>query len=607
MEHTIIILREFQKHPHLTQRELSAILEVSLGSVNRLIATAIENGYLKHEGNRYQLSESGRSLLEQYRVHSGVIMAAGFGSRFVPLTFDTPKGLLKVHGVPMIERQISQLHEVGIRDITIVVGYLKEHFEYLIDKFGVKLLYNPEYATKNTIATLYHARHLFEGKNVYLLSSDNWMRHNMYQSYEAKAWYSASFMDGETKEWCLTYDKKGRITDVQIGGKSCYVMYGPVYFSKEFSKEFFPQLETAYHRPGTENDYWEQVFMDSLHGAHPITLYINKQPSDQVYEFENLEELRIFDDSYRHTSDNLAMQLISEVFDVKESDITQLRCLKAGMTNKSFIFKNAAIPEDVHFICRIPGKGTEHLINREQEFHSYTAIQSLGLSEEIVYMNPKTGYKIAKYYAHSKNADFSDPIQLRLCMNRLRYLHHAKVSVSHTFDIAERIHFFENLCEDAMPFQDYDSVRQRMERLLSLVNRFPRKKSLCHIDPVCDNFLIVGTDTNQDVKLIDWEYSGMADPLIDIAMCAIYSCFNKYESDALLSLYLQREPSEVERFLYYSYMSLGGFLWTLWAIYKTNLGESYGDYTLKMYRYAKDFHQFAMRVFDHLEDVKPLS
>lgn len=78
-----------------------------------------------------------------------VITAAGFGSRFVPLTFETPKGLLEVFGERMIERQIKQLHEAGITDITIIVGYLKEKFEYLIDKYQVKLLYNPEYATKN--------------------------------------------------------------------------------------------------------------------------------------------------------------------------------------------------------------------------------------------------------------------------------------------------------------------------------------------------------------------------------------------------------------------------------------------------------------------------
>ncbi len=167
---------------------------------------------------KYLLTEQGLKYLEQFKVDGAVITAAGFGSRFVPLTFETPKGLLEVFGERMIERQIKQLHEAGITDITIIVGYLKEKFEYLIDKYQVKLLYNPEYATKNNLATIYHARELFRGRNMYLLVSDNWIRNNMYHKYECGAWYSSVYMEGETSEWCLSSNKKGRITSVQVGG-----------------------------------------------------------------------------------------------------------------------------------------------------------------------------------------------------------------------------------------------------------------------------------------------------------------------------------------------------------------------------------------------------
>lgn len=89
------------------------------------------------------------------------------------------------------------------------MGYLKEKFEYLIDKFGVKLLYNPEYHNKNTLTTVYRARDCFKGKNTYLLSSDNWIRENMYHTYECGAWYSSVYMEGATSEWCLEASKKG--------------------------------------------------------------------------------------------------------------------------------------------------------------------------------------------------------------------------------------------------------------------------------------------------------------------------------------------------------------------------------------------------------------
>lgn len=142
-----------------------------------------------------------------------VITAAGFGSRFVPLTFETPKGLLEVFGERMIERQIKQLHEAGITDITIIVGYLKEKFEYLIDKYQVKLLYNPEYATKNNWLRLPSRRAVPRSQYVCACLGQR-IRNNMYHKYECGAWYSSVYMDGETSEWCLSSNKKGRITSV---------------------------------------------------------------------------------------------------------------------------------------------------------------------------------------------------------------------------------------------------------------------------------------------------------------------------------------------------------------------------------------------------------
>ena len=135
---------------------------MSLGKVNQCLKSWEEEGYLekqKAKGEKRILTEKGRAFLEEHKVDAAFILAAGFGSRFVPLTYECPKGLLEVFGERMIERQIKQLHEVGIYDITIIVGYLKEKFDYLIDAYGVKLLYNPEYSTKNTIGTLYQKSH----------------------------------------------------------------------------------------------------------------------------------------------------------------------------------------------------------------------------------------------------------------------------------------------------------------------------------------------------------------------------------------------------------------------------------------------------------------
>lgn len=594
-----LLCRSIYGNCEITQRELAAELKISLGTCNHLVKECLADGLISFEAEtgKYSLLKKGKDFLEQYRVDSAVILAAGFGSRFVPISFETPKGLLEVHGERMIERQIRQLHEAGITDITIMVGYLKEKFEYLIDKYQVRLVYNPEYYIKNTLATVYHARDHFKGKNTYLLSSDNWLRENMYHTYECGSWYSATYKKGETHEWCLEFNKKGLITKVHVGGADSWVMYGPVFLSKKFSAEFFPLLEKYYHTPGTDQMYWEQVFADLCNGvvwehlpekkkyAVP-DMYVNLQSEDHVYEFENLEELRLFDPKYQNRSDSAAMELIAEIFKVPESEIREIRCLKTGMTNKSFLFQ----VKDKHYICRIPGPGTELLISRQQEKAVYDAVQGLGITEHVVYMNGETGYKISEFYEGSRVAEARNWDDVTACMELLHKLHSSFIRVSHKFDVRERINFYESLCAgyERRLFEDYDEVHSHMIDLLNRLDRLDRPKGLSHIDSVCDNFLFL---PDGRVKLIDWEYSGMCDPMIDVSMCAIYSNYNEDEASTLLHIYLGREATFMERFVYESYIALGGFLWCLWAIYKSSIGEEFGEYTILMYRYAKEYYK----------------
>lgn len=605
MNRNVIVCRSIFENPAVTQRELAKELHISLGTANSLVKECLDKQLIAiNKGSEtYELLPEGQALLEKHKVDGAVIIAAGFGSRFVPLTFETPKGLLEVFGERMIERQIRQLHEVGITDITIVVGYLKEKFEYLIDKYQVKLLYNPEYSKKNTLTTIYHARELFRGKNMYVLSSDNWMRHNMYHAFEGGAWYSSSYMEGETSEWCLDYNKKGRILNVFVGGKDQWVMYGPAFFSKAFSSKFLPVLEEYYQLPGTEQFYWENVYMEMLSGEaakrlphlpeakEEIEMYINRRQADEVYEFENLEELRRFDVKYQRHSDNEAMELVSKVFQVSEAEITEIRCLKAGMTNKSFLFKI----KDRHYICRIPGPGTELLINRQQEKEVYDATHDLGITENIVYFSGETGYKIAEFYEGAHNADAENEEEINRCMKLVRRFHQSGLKVSHSFDFKERIEFYERLCRahGDILFEDYSLVRGCMKELLDRLDGLGHEKVLSHLDTVVDNFLIL---PDGEIKLIDWEYAGMCDPLVDIAMCAIYSYYNEEQTDRLIETYFERKPTMEERFTIYAYMALGGFLWSLWAVYKASLGEEFGEYTIIMYRYAKNYYKKCSKI-----------
>jgi len=582
-----LLLRSVQSNPVITQRLLAKELNISLGKTNQCVKEAMKEGYLTQQDSHYLLTPKGNQTLEGFRVSNAIITAAGFGSRFVPLTYETPKGLLEVFGERMIERQIKQLHEAGIFHITIMVGYLKEKFDYLIDQYGVELIYNPEYSSKNTLATLYHCRHLLD--NTYLLSSDHWMRENIYHTYEPESWYCSTYMKGKTSEWCLDADKRGRITNIRIGGSDSYVMYGPAYFDRAFSKKFVPLLEEYYHRPGTENFYWEHVLIQHL---DQLPLFLYKQPDQMVYEFENLEELRAFDIKYQNHSENEALEHIASIFHIPESKITGLRCLKSGMTNKSFLFT----VKEKNYIFRIPGPGTEQLINRKQEKANYDAIKELHLSDTVIHFDGATGYKISKFYENSRNCNPKNEAEVDACMKVLSKFHQSGVTVEHDFDLRKQISFYETLCSQthAIQFEDYHKVRPHMTELLDRLDTMKIPKVLAHIDSVFANFLIL---SDNQIRLIDWEYAGMADKLIDPAMFSIYAYYDEAEADRLLRSYLGREPDSQEVFRYYSYMALAGFLWAIWAEYKISLGEEFGDYTLKMYRYAKIYYKKAVKCF----------
>lgn len=131
-----------------------------------------------------------------------------------------------------------------------------------------------------------------------------------------------------------------------------------------------------------------------------------------------------------------------------------------------------------------------------------------------------------------------------------------------------------------------------MMELLDRLDAMNRPEYLSHLDGNVDNFLFL---PDGGIRLIDWEYAGMCDPLIDIAMAAIYSYYKETEVDRLMETYLNRTPTDEERQVVYSYVALGGFLWSLWAVYKSAIGEEFGEYTLIMYRYAKTYYRKILR------------
>ena len=266
---------------------------------------------------------------------NAIIMAAGTSSRFVPLSAERPKGLVEVKGEVLIERQIRQLKEAGIADITLVVGYKAEMFAYLCDKYGIEIVLNEDYARYNNTSSL--IRVIDKLDNTFVCSSDNYFPENVFIKDSDDSYYSALYADGETNEYCLTIDTDDYITDVRVGGRDAWYMVGHVFFNREFSEAFRKIMIEEYNNETTKQGYWEDLYIRYIDQLPKMK--INRYKEGEIQEFDSLDELRLFDDSYIADTRSTVVKSISRTLNLQESDVYGFKNIKHVGDYLHFQFK----------------------------------------------------------------------------------------------------------------------------------------------------------------------------------------------------------------------------------------------------------------------------
>ena len=272
-----------------------------------------------------------------YTVDNAVIMAAGTSSRFAPISYERPKALIEVRGEILIERQIKQLYEAGIEEIYVVVGYKAEQFDYLIQKFGVHIIENEEYLTRNNHSSIFAARNVI--KNTYICSADNYFVENPFERHLQESYYAAQYANGHTNEWCMQTDDNGYITRVTVGGCDAWYMLGHSFWSEDFSKTFLAILCEEYSNPLIKKLFWEDLFV-----MHLGDLRMRMKPYSQnsIFEFDCLDELRLFDGTYISDTRSSILAYIAGQLSGSEADITNIKTI-TGRTNAAegfqFLFR----------------------------------------------------------------------------------------------------------------------------------------------------------------------------------------------------------------------------------------------------------------------------
>lgn len=247
-------------------------------------------GYLDHG----QPTPAGAQAMEPYRVKRAVFLAAGFGSRLVPITFNTPKPLVRVHGRRIIDSLLDACLAAGIEEIYLVRGYLAEQFDQLLYQYPmIRFLENPIYNETNNISSAMCARHLLS--NAYVLEADLVLAApQLIRPYQYRSNFLAIPKD-RTDDWCFEV-QDGVITEEKIGGEHCWQMVGISYWDETDGKKLERDLAEVYETPGGRERYWEQVPLVFRRDNYRVA--VRPCRDGDVTEIDTFRELKAFDKSY---------------------------------------------------------------------------------------------------------------------------------------------------------------------------------------------------------------------------------------------------------------------------------------------------------------------
>ncbi len=274
----------------LTNEQIEKAANYNADTVVSVLQELVSLQYV-HNG---RLTNAGINALEPYRVKRAIFIAAGFGSRLVPITFNTPKPLVRVHGKRIIDSLIDACLEAGINEIYIVRGYLAEQFDQLLYKYPmIKFLENPVYNEANNISSSLVARYMLA--NAYVFEADLLLSNpKIIKQYHYKSNFLAIKKE-RTDDWCFEV-KDGVIVEEKVGGLNCWQMVGISYWNSADGHKLAQDIADVYAMPGGKERYWEQVPL--VYAKEHYQVEVRECFEEDVVEIDTFRELKAIDKTY---------------------------------------------------------------------------------------------------------------------------------------------------------------------------------------------------------------------------------------------------------------------------------------------------------------------
>ncbi len=561
------LLKTICFEPDLSQRAYAELLNLSLGNINAIYNFLESAGLVE---NRL-ITKEGIKALEPYKVNNAIIMAAGMSTRMAPFSLEKPKGLMLVRGEIIVERIIRQLQEAGIHDITLVLGYMKEKFFYLEEKFDIKIRLNEEYYCCNNTSTLMACTDIIS--NTYICPSDVYFTTNLFNAYEYQSFYASHFISGSTKEYGLICDKDDRIKQVLFEAENEWCMAGQTYFNKDFAEKFINILKSKYDTPSVQKGYWEDLFAQH---TKELTLYRKKIENGIIFEFDSLKDLSLFDPDYIENTDFSVLKNIKKTFSCKKNELSHIEPLEKKNTF-SFEYKNE------RYRYEYPLEKSKAVFKNEHQATLHAKNHDLISSD--LFVDENEGWKILKDIPFT-SVIIQNKEEIYGCAMYIRKIHSTPTYQNHSINlwdkIEEKIEYISKVNRN-----NYKEFAVLYKQMKELVKFFSTESYEVFSHGTCKPENLRKFDDK--IEFINWSNAGLFDFAFDLGTFISFSNFSDKDREYFIDSYLQenqKQSNKLRRHIY-AYTALTSYFWYLDMLQNDDMGDLAGSELYLLYKNIK--------------------
>jgi CTP:phosphocholine cytidylyltransferase-like protein/thiamine kinase-like enzyme len=564
----------------------------SVDEVHTLLDRLIEKRYIA-DG---KITDLGLLEIEPLKVTNAVILAAGGSDISDKSTYNMPKGLFMKNGETLIERQIRQLKEVGIDDITVVLGYKQELYFFLVDKWGVNIEINPN-IKKNNIYSLYIARNYLG--STYILNCDNYFEANPFEPYQFHSFHATTYKEDAREEFVVRKNSSGRILSISSCAKDGECIYGHAYFDVDTSRKIVEYMDEEIDDFRISAMFWQEFI--SRH-AYDIDMYAREYPSDFVFEFDKIQEIQNIDGLFLGNVAGWINQKICTVLECSQDDISDIEVLQKGLSNILFTF----VVRGERYIFRYPGDSTQFFIYRKNECVAQEIAMRAHADDTCIYIDEQ-GAKISRFRERCIDLYpiyYMDVELMRRIARKIRAFHEEgyRTAGLEQYEYApiwqcERL-FTEASKAKGNLFKIFEKEWDMIRRLKRYADMDGVRRTMCHNDINIDNVLL----TDDTLDIIDYEFAGYNDPGYDFGRVTAGLA---YEPDdpriaQILEAYFDRKPTDKEYLHFTAYSAIHNWYYVGWALYKESIGESSRDWMIFFYKQARKLGYWCLPQYEKM-------